>query len=257
MLLNPAPAAPMCAAQMRMEFTRMARTPAFALTSLLLPVMFYAFFGIPEASRAYMNTSAGLFMLASFAAYAVITITMFSFGASVSAERGSGATRLMRATPLPPGVYFFGKIVAALAFAAVGVTVLTLFAMATTHLHIGIVTWLSLLFRLLAGSVPFIVLGFAVGYLSSVNSAIGILNLINLPLSFASGLFVPLNLLPSFIRPLASYLPTYHYGQLAWGTFGAAQEPWTTSAAWLAGYTVCFTAIALRAYRRDERKEFA
>lgn len=257
LLLKPAPLLPMCFAQIGMEFSRMVRTPAFALTSLLLPIMFYAFFGIPEAQRPYGGTTAGLFMLGSFAAYAVITITMFSFGASVANERGSGATRLMRATPLRPGAYLAGKIVAAMGFAAVGVASLTVFAMLAGHVHIAAATWVMLLMRLLLGSVPFIVLGFAVGYLSSINSAIGILNLINLPLSFASGLFVPVSMLPSFVRPVAPYLPTYHFGQLAWGAFGANQESWQTSALWLAGYTVLFTVIALRAYRRDERKEFA
>lgn len=257
MLLKPAPILPMCAAQVRMEFLRMVRTPAFALTSLLLPIMFYAFFGIPQAQRPYMNTSAGLFILASFAAYAVITITMFSFGASVATERGTGAARLMRATPLRPAAYFAGKIVAALGFAAVGVSLLTLFAMVAGHVHVALGTWLLLLASLLLGSIPFTILGFAVGYLAPISSAIGILNLINLPLAFASGLFVPLAMLPPFVRPIAPYLPTYHFGQLAWGAFGAAQEPWQTAALWLAGYAAIFMVVALRAYGRDERKEFA
>ena len=46
-------------------------------------------------------------------------------------------------------------------------------------------------------------------------------NLIYLPLSFASGLFVPLNQLPVFIQNLAPYLPSYHYAQLAWSALGA------------------------------------
>ncbi|GAC1359282.1 MAG: ABC transporter permease [Vulcanimicrobiaceae bacterium] len=257
MQLSTAPFTPMFAAQSKIEFLRMVRIPAFSLTSILLPIMFYAFFGLPQSQHAYMNTTAGLYMLASFSAYAVLTIVLFSFGASVSAERGTGATRLMRAAPLRPLAYFAGKIVAAMGFAAIAMTLLILFAAATGGAHLPFAMYLMMLVRLLLGSIPFTILGFAVGYLTSINSAIGILNLINLPLSFASGLFVPLNEMPEFVQHIGPYLPTYHFGQLAWGAVGASQESWQAAAVWLLGYGALFLFIAVRAYGRDERKEFA
>ncbi|MDP9018990.1 MAG: ABC transporter permease [Candidatus Eremiobacteraeota bacterium] len=257
MQLSTAPFMPMFAAQARVEFLRMARIPAFSLTTILLPIMFYAFFGLPQSQHAFMNTTAGLYMLASYSAYAVLTIVLFSFGASVSAERGTGATRLMRASPLQPMAYFCGKIIAAMGFAAIAMTILVLFAALTGGAHMPFQMYVAMLIRLLLGSIPFTILGFAVGYLSSINSAIGILNLINLPLSFASGLFVPIKEMPDFVQRVGPYLPTYHFGQLAWGAVGAAQEPLLTSATWLAAYAVLFLIIAIRAYGRDERKEFA
>jgi len=257
MLLSTAPAAPMFGAQAKTEFLRLLRLPAFSAVSLMLPVMFYSFFGLPNAQEHFMNTTAGLYMLASFGAYAVLSIALFSFGASVAAERGSGAARLMRASPLRPGAYFFGKIVASMGFGAVALSVLVGFALITNGAHMPLGVFLTMLVRLLLGSIPFTVLGFAVGYLASINSAIAILNLINLPLSFASGLFVPLRAMPPFVQHIAPYLPSYHFGQLAWGAVGAAQESWLTAALWLAGYTALFLFIAIRAYRREERKEFA
>ena len=257
MLLKHAPAGPMFVAQTRIEFLRIMRIPAFSLTTLLLPIMFYAFFGLQNSHVAYMNTTAGLYMLASFSTYAVITIVLFSFGASVAAERGTGATRLMRAAPLRPLAYFFGKIVAAIAFGAIAMTLLVLFAAVAGGGRMPFEMYLSMLFRLLLGSIPFTALGFAVGYLASINSSIAILNLINLPLSFASGLFVPIKELPTFVQSIAPYLPSYHLGQLAWGAVGAAQEPWQTAAAWLAGYGALFLIVAVRAYGREERREFA
>jgi hypothetical protein len=38
---------------------------------------------------------------------------------------------------------------------------------------------------------------------------------------------------------------------------GARAEPLFVSLAWLAGYTVLFLAIAVRAYRREETRKFA
>jgi ABC-2 type transport system permease protein len=252
-----APLPPMLAAQTKNELVRLLRIPAFTVISIALPIMFYAFFGVPQAHAHYESTTAGLYILGSFSAYAVISIALFSFGASVAAERGTGATRLMRATPLRRSAYFFGKIVAALCFSAVTVALLVLFAILTNSAHPLLAMFFKLLGYLLLGCIPFIILGFAVGYLASINSAIAALNLINLPLAFASGLFVPLPELPNWVRAIAPYLPTYHYGQLAWGAVGAQAESPLRSFLWLGCYALVFLGVALRAYNRDERKEFA
>lgn len=257
MLLSTAPVVPMFRAQTKVEFLRLLRIPAFSVVSLMMPVMFYTFFGLPNAHERFMNTTAGQYMLASFGAYAVLSIALFSFGASVAAERGTGAMRLMRASPLRPGAYFFGKIAASMGFGAIALGVLVAFALITNGARMPLPVFLEMAVRLLLGSIPFTILGFAVGYLASINSAIAILNLINLPLSFASGLFVPLHAMPPFVQHLAPYLPSYHFGQLAWGAAGAAQESWLTASLWLAGYAALFLLVAVRAYRREERKEFA
>lgn len=244
-------------AQTKVEALRLLRIPSFAIATLAFPIMFYAFFGLANAHQPYLNTTFGLYVLGSYSAYAVITIALFSFGASVAAERGSGATRLMRAAPMRPLVYFIAKFIASMAFGAIAVTLLMLFAIAASGVHVPLPMYFAILLRLLPGSIPFVALGFAVGYMASMNSAIAILNLINLPLAFASGLFMPVQYLPKFVQEIAPYLPTYHFGQLAWGAVGATSESWQNAALWLAGYTVLFGLIALRLYYREERKEFA
>jgi len=117
--------------------------------------------------------------------------------------------------------------------------------------------WINIIVRLLAGSLPFIALGFAIGYSSGPSAAPALANLIYLPLAFASGLFMPLRQLPDFVQRIAPYLPTYHYGQLAWSAVGAPSEPLGTSLAWLGGYTVLFMALTARAYRREQSLKFA
>ncbi len=248
---------PMLRAQSKIEFLRLLRNPWFSIATIAFPIMFYAFFGLAQARMPYMNSTVGLYLLASFSAYAVMSISLFSFGASVAAERGNGATRLMRASPLRPLAYFAGKFIASMAFGGIAVLLLALFARLAGGVHLPASTLVLLLARLLLGSLPFVALGFAVGYLAGLNAAVAILNLITLPLAFASGLFVPLDQLPTFVQSIAPYLPTYHFGQLAWGAVGATSEPWQRAALWLLGYCALFTWIAVRAYYREERKEFA
>ena len=118
---------------------------------------------------------------------------------------------------------------------------------------------------MLAGGVALAPLGFALGFLTRPRAASTIGNLVFLPLSFASGFFLPLSSLPEFMRDLAPYLPTYHYGRLIWSSFAPAAditaytgiEPAGTlaSVAWLAGTFVAFSLVAVWAYRRDRRRD--
>jgi ABC-2 type transport system permease protein len=251
-----APFFPILAAQSRTEYLRLIRVPAFSVPVIVFPIMFYALFGLPFARQSIAGINAGAYTLASFGAYAVISVALFSFGITVANDRGQKTTVLMRATPLPPLAYLGGKVVATLAFATITIGALFAFGALTAGVRLEPMGWLSLVGRLLIGVFPFITLGFAVGYLAGPNSAVAILQLINLPMSFASGLFMPIAYMPSFVRSIAPYLPAYHYGQLAWGAMGAPVEPLGTSALWLFGFTAIFLAIAVRAYYREETKTF-
>ena len=235
---------------------RLFRAPGFSIPVIVFPIMFYALFGLPFAHERVQGVDVGSYALASFGAYAVISVALFSFGVTVANDRGSKATVLMRATPLPPLVYLLGKTVATVVFSAITVGALFLFGVMTAGVHLAPLAWAGLIARLVLGAFPFLTLGFAVGYLAGPNAAVAVLQLINLPMSFASGLFVPLAGLPPFVQKLAPYLPAYHFGQLAWSEMGAPTEPVLTSAAWLAGYSAVFLLIAVRAYYREEVKTF-
>src|SRR5262249_13726564 len=149
------------------------------------------------------------------------------------------------------------EVVSVLVFSLVGVVLLIGFGIVVGGIHQTPVVWAAIIVRLVVGSLPFIALGFAIGYWSGPNAAPALANLIYLPLSFASGLFVPLNQLPGFIQNLAPYLPSYHYAQLAWSALGAGRESLGVSLLWLGGYTAVFLALAVRSYRREERAKFA
>jgi ABC-2 type transport system permease protein len=247
----------MLAEQIRSQVLIRWRIPAFSLTNLALPIIFFTFFGLPLVNQtAPDGTNLGAFVLASFAAYAVGSIMVFSFGIGVATERAMRMDVLIRATPLPPGIYILAKVVTALLFALVSLVLLIGYGVVVGGIRQEAGVWISIVFRLLAGSLPFIGLGFAIGYLTGPNAAPAVANLVYLPLVFASGFFLPLNQLPAFIRRVAPYLPTYHYAQLAWSAVGRRSEPLLTSLLWVAGYSILFLAIAVWAYQRDETSKF-
>lgn len=232
------------------------RVPAFSLTSLILPVLFFTFFGLPFARLSEGGLSVGALMVASFGAYGVGSVMVFGFGIGVANERGQKIDLLARATPLPPALHLLAKVLVALLFALVSLVVLIAYARVVGGIRQPGAVWLAVIGRLLLGSLPFIALGFWIGYASGPHAAPAVANLVYLPLAFASGLFLPIRDLPAFVQRIAPYLPTYHLGQLAWGAVGARSEPLAVSAAWLLGYAVLFLALALRAYTSDQRRKF-
>lgn len=253
-----APLGRMLAMQIKSQLLIMWRIPAFSMTNLALPIVFFTFFGLPVARQVTPDgRSIGAIVLASFAAYSVGSIMVFSFGIGVANERGMKIDLLMRATPLPPIVYMLGRVVNALLFALASLVVLIVYGRVVGGVQQDVAVWINVVVRLLAGSLPFIALGFAIGYLSGPNVAPAAANLVYLPLSFASGFFLPLDRLPDFVQRAAPYLPTYHFAQLAWSAVGAKAEPLLTSVVWIVGYSIFFFGIAVWAYQREEARKFA
>jgi ABC-2 type transport system permease protein len=244
-------------AQIRSELRMRWRLPAFSASNLLLPVVLFSFFGLPFAGRTGpRGLDIGVVLLISFSAYAVGQVMVYGFGIGVAMERGQKIDVLMRATPLPPGVYLAAKVVVAMLFGLLATLILFTYAGVVGGIRVAPGVWVSVIARLLAGSVPLIALGFAIGYIAGPNAAPAVVNLVYLPLAFASGLFLPPEQLPVFVQRVAPYLPTYHYAQLAWNAIGAGREPVGTSIIWLAGYAVLFLGAAVRAYRREAERKF-
>ncbi len=248
----------MIGAQSRAMVIAYWRVPAFAIFSLVLPIMFFTFFGLPHAREKLANgTSVGAYLLGSFGAYAVSSVMVFNFGIGQATARAQKIDLLQRATPLPPFVTIVANVINALSFALVSLLVLFAFVFVAGGVRLSAATWVTLTVRLLFGALPMIGLGMAIGYSSGVNAAPALANLIYLPMSFASGLFIPLNQMPDFVQRIGPFLPTYHYGQLAWNTVGGADESVTRAVLWLAGWTLVLFAVALRAYRLEATRKFA
>lgn len=256
-----APFLPMLSKQSWAEFIKLFRVPAFSTTSIVLPAMFYAFIGLGQARQPLahgLSVTFGEYFLASMAMYGVANVMVLGFGISVANERGQKQDLLMQSTPLPPIVFFLAKTISALVIAFMALVVLSLLAYASGGAHLTASQWLTLLFRAMICSIPFVGLGFGLGYIAGPNSAPAVTNLVYLPTAFASGLFFPLNLLPQFLRDIAPYLPLYRGAQLVWDAVGAPTQggSMTTDWLWMGGYTVAFFALAIWAYRRDQGRKF-
>lgn len=248
--------------QVRVEFAATLRAAEFVGGALAIPVILYAMFGLPTADTILPDgTNVAAMMAISFAAYGVVSLSIFTFGDELAKERGRGWTRTLRATPLPEGVHLAGKTVMALGHSLLIVLAIALLATFGAGVDLPLSTWLRATAMLLVGVLTFSTIGFALAYLVRPKAASMIANLIFLPLSFCSGFFFPLQQLPDFLQRVAPYLPTYHYGQLAWQQIasdrdveafvGFGPEGVGTHLAWMLGSFVVFGALAVAAARRE------
>jgi ABC-2 type transport system permease protein len=94
---------------------------------------------------------------------------------------------------------------------------------------------------------PFCAIALFVGTLVSGQAAPAVINLIYLPMSFLSGLWMPLTVLPGLVREIAPLWPAFHLGQLALGVVG---EPTTGSALGHVAILAAMTAVFLFLARR-------
>ncbi len=239
------------------EFLKLIRVPIFAISTIAFPLMFYVIFGLTFADESTNGVGVTTYMLATYGAFGVIGSALFGFGVSVAMERGQGWMRLKRVSPMPPLAYFVAKVVMSASFAALIVAALFVLGATVGGVRMPADQWMSLAAVLVIGALPFCAMGLAFGYLVGPNSAPAVLNLVYLPMAFASGLWIPLFQLPELVQSIAPFLPPYHFAQLALGTFGADEGGSSLlHVGALLGFTIVFLAVAGWGYRRDEGRTY-
>jgi ABC-2 type transport system permease protein len=242
------------ALESKYEILKMLRLPMYVIPTVSFPLVFYFLFGVAMKRSSY---DAGTYLMATFGALGVMNAALFGFGVAVAVERGQGWMLFKRATPMPPLVWIFGRLTMCLLFAAILVGVLFTAGILAGGVRLPAGSWLSLAGVLVSGAIPFAAFGLAVGFWAGPNSAPAILNLLSLPLAFASGMWFPIQALPKVVQQIAVYLPPYHYAQLALARLGMDRgEPVGRSLAVLALFTLVSIALAWVGWRRDEGKTF-
>jgi len=204
------------------EFLRQLRTPAFALPTLIFPLVFYVLFAIVLPGR-WGSFDRGAYLLATYGVFGVMGPALFGFGVGLAIERQNGWLALKQVSPMPTGAYFFAKIAMSLCFGLAVVLLLSTAAVGFGNLQIAFGTWLLLVAVLLLGTLPFCAIGLWIGTLVKGQAAVAIVNLVYLPMAVLSGLWVPLMAFPTLMQKAAVIWPSWHLSQLALGVIGQLQ----------------------------------
>ena len=195
------------------ELLRLLRTPSFVLPTLLFPPLFYVLFGVLLGGKG--GGEAARYMLATYGVFGVMGAALFGFGVTVAVERERGFLALKRALPMPPGAYLLAKMAMAMVFAAIISLVLALLAVTLAKVSLQPAQWVLLFMINVLGVLPFCAIGLYIGALVGGSAAPAVVNLLYLPMSFLSGLWLPLAMLPAVFAKVAPVWPSYHLGQVA------------------------------------------
>lgn len=237
----------------RFEFLRLLRTRTFSLSVVGFPVMFYLLFGILMNHGAYNGMPVAKYMLAGYAVFGLVGCSLFGIGVGLSGELAAGWLELKRASPMPPLAYLLAKCATAIAFGVLIVTILCALGISLGHVALTLTEYARMITLTVAGAVPFACMGLLLALLVPANAAPGIVNMIYLPMSFCSGLWMPVKLMPHALQVIAPTLPTYHLAQLMLGTFGVGQGGAARHGLGLAGFACIMLGAAWIAFRRREQ----
>jgi ABC-2 type transport system permease protein len=247
----------MLVAQARAELIKLLRAPDFVAPVVVLPVVLFVLFGSQAIGATLPDgTSFGAVIAASFTTYGVLGVVLFTFGEALAAERGQGWLRLVRATPLPGGVFVAAKFVAGLAIVALMVA-LMIAVTSVVGVGIGVDGWARIVAVSLLGAAAIAPIGFVLGLLVRPSAAGAVSLLLYLPLSYASGMWGPVDRLPEIVQAISPWLPTSHLASLAHAAVGLEAGSPVVHTAWLVGTCVVFGILALVAYRRVSGRQFA
>jgi ABC-2 type transport system permease protein len=245
-LLPPRRAAAAYLTEIRFEFMRLLRNPALAAPVMLVPVSLYLLFAVViwgDAVAKDPNTA--IFFFSAFSVMAMTMPALFSVSASLAMEREMGLMRLKRAQPAPAGSWLVAKITCGLVSCLLAYLPMLIAAKGAGTLPLGTGQVISMSIALVAGSIPFCALGLMMGALVKGAAAPGYANLIYLPGCYLSGLFFPLK---ESMYWQARFWPQYHINQLAMQAAGITKPyfiPAQMAIAWLVGFTVLFSAVAI------------
>lgn len=205
----------------QVRYTNLAfwRNPASAFFTFAFPLMFLVIFTALLGSGR-VEVSAGVFIdqanyyVGAMAAFSVITACFTNLAMSVTFQRDAGILKRTRGTPLPASAYVAGRVLHAIAIAALLVVLTAAFGIAFYGAEApGGVLLLEFIVVVLVGGMSFAALGLATtSIVPNADAAPAIVNAIVLPLLFLSGIFIPIEAnAPGWVRLIGSWFPVKHF----------------------------------------------
>ncbi|CAN5631171.1 ABC transporter permease [soil metagenome] len=242
------------AKETKYEFLKLLRTRSFSLSVIGFPVMFYSLFGLANRHAGDSSISIAKYSLAGYVCFGLIGAALFGIGVGMAGERANGWLELKRASPMPVAAYLFAKCASAVTFGLIIAVILTTLGVAFGDVRLTPSEFAQMLSLTAVGSICFASMGLLLAQIVPANAAPGIVNLIYLPMSFASGLWMPLRMLPHWLQGVAPLLPTYHLSQLMLSVFHYQDStPLTTHWYALAGFTFLMLGLNWLIFQRREQ----
>lgn len=180
---------------------------------------------------------------------------LFTFGVGVAEDRALPWDSYLRTLPAGPGPRLAGRVLAGMTLAVLGLLPVVVIGALLTAATVTPGQFAAGLGVLVAGALPFLLGGFAIGYSMPSKAAIAVAQVLLLPLAFGGGLLFPPGSFPGWLDALSTWLPTRGVRDLLVYVV-TGEAPRLLALVALAGWILVTAALAAWAYQRDEGRRF-
>lgn len=238
----------------RYNFLETVRVPIAVIGALVFPALAFLFFVVPQraiAEDSVFATQAVIQMMV----FALMANGLFGFGLGVAQARETPWEPYLRTLPASGTARLLALVISngTIGLAAL-IPVLVLGATLTEARTDAMGLVLGAL-AFLGSSLPFLFMGFAIGYAMSMKVAIAATQIAMFGLAFGGGLFLPPMLFADWLDTLSRFLPTRQAREAVIVAVQGGEFPWW---AWggIAVWTLVLCVLALALYRRDEGRRY-
>lgn len=235
----------------RLECVRMLRDLRYLALAVLAPIGFYLLFatlfgGGPTKPGQLSGT---VEIMVAMAAYGAVWGALSATGPRIAQERAVGWLDQLRAMPLTARQVMVGKLAAGLVVVLPSLLLVCATAALAKGVSLSPGRWAALVALMWVGSLPFALLGVALGYLVGPEAAFPLSYGLYLAMSAIGGLWIPPSRLPQSFLDVARALPTYRLADLGWQA-AAGRAPTAADALVLGAWALGLALLAALAYRR-------
>jgi ABC-2 type transport system permease protein len=201
----------LAARRSRLELKMFLRDPTAVGFTMLFPVLLLVLFGsIFSGNVEGTDVSYSQVYVAGIIGSSIMSVGFVSLSIAVATERDSGELKRLAGTPLPRAAYFIGKVVMVLVTALVNIGVMIVVGILLFDLKLPTDArhWFTFAWVFVLGVGVSTLLGLAVGgMVPTAKSAPAVVNVPFVALQFISGVFVPIDQLPTWLAKASGIFP--------------------------------------------------
>lgn len=233
------------------------RNSSFIFFSLLMPAGFYLLYtkmmisgsaaAVKQFNVSYMD---------QMIVYSILIEAFFSIASILKRDRDKGFTTFLRLSPHGTLPYYVSITFWMLMMSLLSVVVLGGIAVSVNGVSLDVSQWLELLGVILIGQVPILMIGIALSYIHREEMLSLASNLLTFPMAIISGLWWPINMLPTWLQTIGKQMPTYFVNNLLNQLTSRATVD-LTNLAGIAVWLVLGTLLVIVMTKHEQRKGVA
>jgi len=230
------------------------RIPIAVVGSVVFPTLALLFFVVPQEAVSG-NPEFATQAVVSMSVFSVMVGSLFSFGLGIAENREKAWDPYLRTLPAPGIARVLAHILSTGLLALVGLIPLLLVGAFLTAAEASPARIVLGVLAIAVSSLPFMLIGIAIGYSFPMKGAIAVVQVLFLGLAFGGGLFLPPEVFPGWLNAISEFLPSRQARDFVIGVVqGGTIEPLTVIG--LIIWTVLLLALSLLLFRRDEGRRF-